>query len=96
MIALFRKISLLEGISLVLLFFVAMPLKYQFGMPVAVSVAGMTHGILFLLYLVFSLVAAQKGKWSLLFWMLVLLCSVLPFAFIWLDHKLKTRSALPD
>ena len=92
MISLFRKVSLLEGLSLVLLLFVAMPLKYQFDMPQYVAVVGMTHGILFLLYLLLSVITSHKARWSVGFWLLTLLCSVVPFAFIWLDRKLKQPS----
>lgn len=93
MIALFRKISLLEGLSLVLLFFVAMPLKYQFDMPQYVSVVGMTHGILFLVYVLMSVITSHKARWSVGFWLLTLLCSIVPFAFIWLDRRLKLQAA---
>lgn len=89
MLSLFRKVSLLEGLSLVLLLFVAMPLKYQLGQPQYVAVVGMTHGILFLLYLLLSVITSHKARWSVGFWLLTLLCSIVPFAFIWLDGKLK-------
>jgi integral membrane protein len=48
-----------EGISTLLLFFVAMPLKYLAGMPMAVTVVGSIHGVLFLA-LVSMLVAAVR------------------------------------
>lgn len=40
--------GLIEGTSTLVLFFVAMPLKYVFDMPQAVAVVGMLHGVLFL------------------------------------------------
>ena len=49
-----RRASFVEGISALLLFFVAMPLKYGFGMPEAVRVIGMAHGLLFVAFIVFS------------------------------------------
>lgn len=42
-----RLLSLVEGVSTLLLFFVAMPLKYMAEMPMAVTVAGSVHGLLF-------------------------------------------------
>lgn len=39
--------GLAEGTSTLVLFFVAMPLKYYAGMPMAVSIAGGIHGVLF-------------------------------------------------
>ena len=42
-----RYIGIIEGVSSLLLFFVAMPIKYVFGSPEYVSVVGMVHGVLF-------------------------------------------------
>lgn len=41
-------LGIIEGLSTLVLFFVAMPLKYYGGQPMAVTVAGGIHGILFL------------------------------------------------
>ena len=41
-------LGIVEGLSTLVLFFVAMPLKYYGGQPMAVSIAGGIHGILFL------------------------------------------------
>jgi integral membrane protein len=46
-----RLIALLEGSTLLLLLFVALPLKYKLGIPMAVSVMGPIHGIAFMFYL---------------------------------------------
>jgi len=40
-----------EGISFLLLLFVAMPMKYAGGMPLAVTIAGSLHGVLFIAFL---------------------------------------------
>ena len=42
-----RWIMLVEGISCIVLFFIAMPLKYIWGMNMAVSIASGLHGFLF-------------------------------------------------
>ena len=41
----FRLISIIEGISYLILIFIAMPLKYFAGIPEAVKSCGMAHGI---------------------------------------------------
>ena len=46
----FRFMGLLEGSSLLISLFLAIPLKYFFGMPEAVSVVGSIHGFLFVSY----------------------------------------------
>jgi len=45
---LLQRVAEVEGVSLLLLLFVAMPLKYAAGIPLAVRIAGSLHGILFL------------------------------------------------
>ena len=40
----FRKVSFAEGWSFILLLGVAMPLKYIWGQPMAVSIVGAIHG----------------------------------------------------
>ena len=46
----FRIVAFWEGISYLLLLFVAMPLKYGLGIDMAVRVVGMAHGVLFVAY----------------------------------------------
>ena len=43
-----RTLGMVEGTSTLLLFGVAMPLKYLADMPLAVTVVGSVHGVLFL------------------------------------------------
>jgi len=88
MLKFFRMLSLVEGISLITLLFIAMPAKYQFGYDFIWPV-GMTHGILWLSYVTLSMPVSHKQNWSVMFWMLVLLCSVIPFATFFLDRRLK-------
>lgn len=57
-----RWIALLEGSSLLLLLFVAMPLKYYMGIPEMVKIIGPAHGILFLSFLVILFSHAAKGE----------------------------------
>ena len=54
-----RMLGTVEGISTLVLFFIAMPLKYLADMPMAVRVAGSVHGILFVA-LAFMLIAAIR------------------------------------
>lgn len=85
----FRSLSLIEGLSLISLFFIAMPAKYYLGVPVIVPLVGTTHGLLFITYLVVSLVVSHHYKWSLLKWLAVLLAGFIPFACFVLERRLK-------
>ena len=42
-----RLAGMIEGISTLILFGIAMPLKYLAGIPLAVTIAGSIHGFLF-------------------------------------------------
>lgn len=91
MLSFFRKLSVIEGLSLIVLLFVAMPAKYQFGYVDSIWQVGMTHGVLWMIYFVFSLVVSHQQKWSVMFWLWVLFASVIPFACFFLDRKLKDK-----
>ncbi|ODS63968.1 MAG: hypothetical protein ABS41_03925 [Arenimonas sp. SCN 70-307] len=88
----FRLLSLVEGLSLLVLLFMAMPAKYQFGHDFVWPV-GMTHGVLWLAYVLASLVVSHLRKWSVGAWLLALLSSVVPFGFVLLDRRLKREIA---
>ena len=55
-----RQLAIIEGVSTLVLFFVAMPLKYFAGMPLAVTVVGSIHGLLFIALVMMLLVAMAK------------------------------------
>ncbi|WP_129714548.1 DUF3817 domain-containing protein [Pedobacter sp. SYP-B3415] len=88
-INLFRKVAVLEGISYLLLLFVAMPLKYFADMPLAVKYTGWAHGLLFVLYVALLIMAWSEKKWSFGKALLFFVSSLLPFAPFWVDKKLK-------
>ena len=89
LLALLRLLAVIEGISLLVLLFIAMPLKYYYGNPEVVSVVGMTHGILFMLFVAYSSFVGQRMTWSDKFLFLVVLSSMIPFGMFVMDRKLK-------
>ena len=85
----FRLLAMIEGISLLILLFIAMPLKYYGGVTEAVPVVGMIHGLLFMAFVFFSLDVSHKLNWSILFWLLVFFSSIVPAGTFLMDLKLK-------
>ena len=83
----FRIVSLLEGVSYILLLFVATPIKYLQGNPEYVKLLGMPHGILFMLYIVLAFVIQKQMKWNNKTLGIVLLCSIIPFGTFYMDKK---------
>jgi integral membrane protein len=55
-----RLMGMVEGTSTLLLFGVAMPLKYVAGLPMAVTIVGAVHGLLFLALAMTSLIAIER------------------------------------
>lgn len=93
-LTIFRKIAVAEGVSYLLLLFVAMPLKYFADMPLAVKYTGWLHGLLFVLYAAALVFTWMEYKWSFGKAVLVFLASLLPFAPFIVDKKLKDEKQL--
>lgn len=83
----FRLISFAEGMSYLILLFIAMPLKYMYGLPVAVKMAGSLHGFLFVLYLVSLFQASLDLKWQSSKTLYAFIASLVPFGAFALDSK---------
>ncbi len=86
----FRLISFVEGISYIILLFVAMPLKYGFDMPEVVRVVGMAHGVLFMAYMVWAALAVVEQRWNWGMYGWLFLVSIIPFGTFYSEkHWLK-------
>ncbi|WP_343524402.1 DUF3817 domain-containing protein [Pedobacter sp.] len=88
-LSIFRKVAVAEGISYLLLLFVAMPLKYLAHFDLAVKYTGWVHGILFIGYVALLIIAWQEQKWKFGKVALIFVASLLPFAPFIVDRKLK-------
>lgn len=83
-----RQVGRIEGFSWLLLLFVAMPLKYGFGQPWAVSWVGMAHGALFVLFVGVLGFAHLQLRWTVKRSALLFVSALLPFGFLWMDRHL--------
>ena len=83
----FRIVSFLEGVSYLLLLFVAVPIKYFQGDVSYVKMLGMPHGILFMSYIVLAVILQKKMKWNIKSLGIVVLASVIPFGTFYVDKK---------
>jgi integral membrane protein len=86
-------VAFLEGLSFVLLLFLAMPLKYWAGLPIAVRIVGMAHGLLFIAFIWALFRAALEREWPPRRWGLALLSSLVPFGTFAFDGSLKRELA---
>lgn len=83
-----RAVTFLEGISYVLLLFVAMPLKYWAGYPLAVRVTGLAHGVLFVSLAWLTWSTMRKRRKPLSFGVRIGVAALIPFATFFLDGEL--------
>ena len=84
-----RAIGMIEGISFILLLGVAMPLKYLAGKPEAVSVVGMAHGVLFILFCFALLQVMNAHDWPMKKAIRPFIAALIPFGPFIIDRELK-------
>lgn len=87
-----RAVGFAEAISFLLLLGVAMPLKYMAGLPVAVRIAGMLHGALFLLYLAAVAHVMWVHRWPFERALGAVVAAVVPFGPFVLDARLRREA----
>jgi integral membrane protein len=94
-----RAVGMVEGVSFLLLMFVAMPIKYappqgselaELGKQIVFWV-GLVHGLLFIAYAAVTFVAWGKGALTAKLVGLAALASLLPFGPFVIDSKLKAH-----
>lgn len=95
-IKLFTRVAFLEGLSYILLLFIAMPLKYIFDLPQAVKYAGWAHGLLFVAYVVLLAYCGIEYKWNFKRMAFYFIASLLPFVPFFVERKLKQEYAGPQ
>ena len=84
---LFRITALLEGVSYILLLFIAVPIKYLFNDPSYVKLLGMPHGILFIAYIFFSILGKYRFNWNYKEFLIISGASLVPFGTFYVDKK---------
>ena len=89
----FRIIGIMDGSSLLILLFIAMPLKYWFGMPKMVTIVGTIHGYIFLTYILAIIYAMIAVRWPFRFTIGAIFSAFIPFGNFVLDNRLKNLQA---
>jgi integral membrane protein len=88
-VRLLRHIALAEGVSFLCLLCIAMPLKYVWGEPLAVLIAGSLHGALFVALVLLLLRARQQPGGSPQLVALVFAAALLPCGPFFLDGRMR-------
>lgn len=84
----FRWASIAEGITCILLYLIAMPIKYQWGIWQQMIPIGTLHGIMFTWYLILLYYVIKPLKWDAEESVFALIAAFFPFGTFWVDWKL--------
>jgi integral membrane protein len=84
-----RLLGLAEGLSLLILVGIAVPIKYVGHNPTLVRAMGPVHGLLFLLYVLNTLRVGVEYGWRFqqTTWKVLLAC-LMPFGTFYVDHRI--------
>lgn len=83
-----KLVATLEGLSLLILLFIAVPLKHIWGKPWLVQNVGMIHGLLFILY-VFNVIQAKiELGWPTRKTLIALVLSFIPFGTFYFTSRM--------
>jgi integral membrane protein len=83
----FRVMAWVTGTMLLILVFVAMPVKYIGDDDSLVRIVGVAHGWLYIVYIITALTVAYQARWRPLRTLLVLLAGTVPFASFVAERK---------
>lgn len=91
----FKFVAILEGISYLVLFgnmLLVKPFQPEIYETLLYPI-GMTHGLLFIAYVILALLIGSKLKWSFKTLGIVLLASLIPFATFYIERKYLNQTA---
>jgi integral membrane protein len=92
----FRKIALVEGVSFLILLFIAMPLKYMASLPIAVTIVGGLHGLLFIGFIIMAWEVRNEFKKDFRWLLKAGLASIIPFGTFVMDKEWKKEEAAAE
>lgn len=84
-----RIAGITEGISFLILMGIAMPLKYFFQQPMAVTVVGWIHGVLFVVFIFLAWEYKTDRNKSAGWFAIAFVAALLPAGTFFFDKKLK-------
>ncbi|MCF2444080.1 DUF3817 domain-containing protein [Dyadobacter sp. CY345] len=92
-----RIVAFLEGLSLIILIGIAVPLKYFYQNPSLVKTMGPIHGMLFLLFVLNTVSVGIEYKWKFkeTTWKVLLACFI-PFGTFYVDYKILSRMEITE
>lgn len=84
----YRVMSYVVGVMLIVLVFVAVPIRYIGGEPAVSAVVSPTHGILYMVYLAAAFDLWRKAGWPPNKMLLMVGSGLLPFLAFFVERKI--------
>ena len=72
---------------------IAMPLKYLADLPMAVTIVGGLHGLLFVSFIILAYIVKEETKKSFGWMGKAFLASIIPFGTFYMDKQWKQEAA---
>jgi integral membrane protein len=76
------------GTLLIVLVFVAMPIKYIGGQPALSSIVSPLHGFLYMVYLAFAFDLYRRASWPLSRMVVMVAAGLVPFLAFFIERKI--------
>lgn len=90
---LFRKVALAEGLSFLILLFIAMPVKYILHEPLLVKIVGYAHGLLFVGFIALAFMVKSEYNRSWGWGIRAFLASIIPLGTFYMEKYWKAEEA---
>ena len=92
-----RLVALLEGLSLLVLVLIAVPLKYAYHDPSLVKAMGPVHGLLFCFFVLNTISVGVEYNWKFkeTTWKVLLAC-IIPFGTFYVDYTILSKMQQND
>ena len=87
----YRVAAWVTGVALLVLVLIGVPLQLLFHNETVVSIGGVTHGFLYMAYIVITLLLAERARWRPLDALVILACGTIPFASFFAERRVTAR-----
>ena len=88
-----RGIAFVEGLTLLLLVLIAMPLKYVLNQPQYVSIMGPIHGVAFIAYIISLIEVSTSYGWNKTAFVKAFIAAIIPFGTFINDRNIEKNSS---
>lgn len=92
-----RLIAIAEGITLLCMVFITVPLRVYYGVTTFSKILGPIHGCLFILFIFNTLHYAVENNWKFKekTWKVLIAC-IIPFGTFYIDYKILRKIETDD